>query len=93
MTSSGIEHVTFQLVTPCLNQVIVCPIVIVIIKKTITIHILMGDYDDEEIGRMMIWQGKPKYSEETCPSVALSATNPTCLSGSEPGPPLWEASD
>jgi hypothetical protein len=26
------------------------------------------------------WQGKPKYSEETCPSVALSITNPTCLS-------------
>jgi hypothetical protein len=24
------------------------------------------------------WQGKPKYSEETCPSVTLSTTNPTC---------------
>jgi hypothetical protein len=23
------------------------------------------------------WQGKPKYSEETCPSAALSTTNPT----------------
>jgi hypothetical protein len=23
------------------------------------------------------WQGKPKYSEKTCPSVTLSTTNPT----------------
>jgi hypothetical protein len=23
------------------------------------------------------WQGKPKYSEETCPSATLSTTNPT----------------
>jgi hypothetical protein len=25
------------------------------------------------------WQGKPKYSEETCPSVALSTTDPSRL--------------
>jgi hypothetical protein len=25
------------------------------------------------------WQGKPKYSEKTCPSVILSTTNPTWL--------------
>jgi hypothetical protein len=25
------------------------------------------------------WQGKPKYSEKTCPSVTLSTTNPTWL--------------
>jgi hypothetical protein len=25
------------------------------------------------------WQGKPKYSEKTCPSATLSATNPTRL--------------
>jgi hypothetical protein len=24
------------------------------------------------------WQGKPKYSEKTCPNAALSITNPTC---------------
>jgi hypothetical protein len=24
------------------------------------------------------WQGKPRYSEKTCPSAALSTTNPTC---------------
>jgi hypothetical protein len=29
------------------------------------------------------WQGKPKYSEKTCPSATLSATNPTwCDPGS-----------
>jgi hypothetical protein len=34
------------------------------------------------------WQGKPKYSEKTCPDATLS-TRP----GREPGPPRWEASD
>jgi hypothetical protein len=24
------------------------------------------------------WEGKPKYSEKTCPRAALSTTNPTC---------------
>jgi hypothetical protein len=32
------------------------------------------------------WQGKPKYSEKTCPNVTLSTTNPTCLDpGLNPG--------
>jgi hypothetical protein len=32
------------------------------------------------------WQGKPKYSEKTCPSATLSTTNPTCPDpGSNPG--------
>jgi hypothetical protein len=31
------------------------------------------------------WQGKPKYSEKTCPSAALSTTNPTCFSDANPG--------
>jgi hypothetical protein len=39
------------------------------------------------------WQGKPKYSEKTCTSVALSTTDPQMLPGCEPGPPWWEASD
>jgi hypothetical protein len=51
-----------------------------------------GDYDDGEIGGND-WQGKPKYSEKTCSSAALSTTSPTCLPGREPGPPRWEASD
>jgi hypothetical protein len=38
-------------------------------------------------------QGKPKYSEKTCPSAAFSTINPTCLPGGEPWPPRWEASD
>jgi hypothetical protein len=36
-----------------------------------------GDYDD--------WQGKPKYSEKTFPSAALSTTNPTCCPDANPG--------
>jgi hypothetical protein len=28
------------------------------------------DFDDGEIGGMMIWQEKPKYSEKSCPSAA-----------------------
>jgi hypothetical protein len=32
------------------------------------------------------WQGKPKYSEKTCPSATFSTTNPTWLDpGSNPG--------
>jgi hypothetical protein len=32
------------------------------------------------------WQGKPKYSEKTCPSATLSTTNPTWIDlGSNPG--------
>jgi hypothetical protein len=37
------------------------------------------------------WKGKPKYSEKTCPTATLSATNPT--SGLEAGTPRWEAGD
>jgi hypothetical protein len=37
-------------------------------------------------GRMKIWQGKPKGSEKTCPSVTFSTTNATWPdSGSNPG--------
>jgi hypothetical protein len=39
------------------------------------------------------WQGKPKYSEITCPSAALSTTNPTCLPGRQPGPSRWEPNE
>jgi hypothetical protein len=35
-----------------------------------------GDYDDWWNG---VWERKPKYSEETCPNFALSATNTICL--------------
>jgi hypothetical protein len=36
------------------------------------------DDDDGEVGGMNgFWQGKPKYSEKTCPDANLSTTNPT----------------
>jgi hypothetical protein len=38
-----------------------------------------GDCEDGEVGGMKwFWQGKPKYSERTCPDSILSTTNPTC---------------
>jgi hypothetical protein len=47
-----------------------------------------GDCEDGEFGGMNEnWQGKPKYSENTCPSATLSTTNPTWPdSGSNPEP-------
>jgi hypothetical protein len=42
-----------------------------------------GDYDDGEIGGMI--GRKPKYSEKTCPSAALSTTKPTCCPEANPG--------
>jgi hypothetical protein len=52
-----------------------------------------GDYDDREIGGMMIRKGNRSTRRKTCLSAALSTTNPTYLPGPEPGPPRWEASD
>jgi hypothetical protein len=40
-----------------------------------------GDCEDGEFGAMN-WQGKPKYSEKTCPGATLSTTNSTW---SDPG--------
>jgi hypothetical protein len=31
------------------------------------------------------WQGQPNYTEKTCPSAALSTTNPTCCPDANPG--------
>jgi hypothetical protein len=40
-----------------------------------------GDCEDGEVsGMKWFWQGKPKYSEKTCPDSILSTTNPTCQS-------------
>jgi hypothetical protein len=39
------------------------------------------------------WQGKPKYSEKTCPSATVHHKSHMAKSGIEPGPPRWEASD
>jgi hypothetical protein len=44
---------------------------------------LIDDDDDDDEDDLLeqlvklIWQGKPKYSEETCPGATLSTTNPT----------------
>jgi hypothetical protein len=43
-----------------------------------------GDYGDGEIGGM-IGRGKQSNSEKTCPSAALSTTNPTCCPDAKPG--------
>jgi hypothetical protein len=51
------------------------------------------DYDEGEIGGMMIGRRNPSTQTKTCPSAALSTTNTTCLPGREQGPPLWEVSD
>jgi hypothetical protein len=37
-----------------------------------------SDYDEGEIGGIMIGRGIPKYSEKTCCSAALSTINSTC---------------
>jgi hypothetical protein len=38
-----------------------------------------GDCEDGEVGGMKCgWQGKPKYSEKTCPDAILSTKNATC---------------
>jgi hypothetical protein len=43
-----------------------------------------GDYDDGEIGGM-IGRGNRSTSEITCPSTALSTTNPTCCPDANKG--------
>jgi hypothetical protein len=47
---------------------------------------MIDDDDSGAISGMNTWQGKPKYSEKTCPSAALSITDPTGLAqDSNPG--------
>jgi hypothetical protein len=50
-----------------------------------------SNYDDGEIGGMMIGKGNGSTLRIPAPSVALSTTNPSRLPGREPRPP--EASD
>jgi hypothetical protein len=38
-----------------------------------------GDYDDAEFGGMMMWQGKPKYSEKICRVPICPPQTPTCF--------------
>jgi hypothetical protein len=37
-----------------------------------------GNCDDGGWWNERFWQGKPKYSEKTCPDATLSTTKPTC---------------
>jgi hypothetical protein len=53
-------------------------------------HWMIDDDDCGAVGGMNEWQGKPKYWEETCPSAALSTTDPHDLTRAvvEPSPLL-----
>jgi hypothetical protein len=44
-----------------------------------------GDYDDGEIGGMMIGRRTEVLGENLPPSAALSTTNPTCCPHANPG--------
>jgi hypothetical protein len=46
-------------------------------------------YDDGE-NWWNDWEGKPKYSEKTCPIAALSTTNPTCYPDANTGRRSWK---
>jgi hypothetical protein len=50
-----------------------------------------GDYDEGEIGGMMIDKGNQSTLRKPAPGAALSTINLTWLPGREPGPTLWEA--
>jgi hypothetical protein len=52
-----------------------------------------GDYEDGEFGGMMIGKGNGSTRREPAPVPLCSPQIPHDLTGSEPGPPQWEASD
>jgi hypothetical protein len=54
---------------------------------------VLGDYDDGETGGMMIGKGNRSTRRKPAPVPLCPPQAPTCLSGREPGPPMWEASD
>jgi hypothetical protein len=51
-----------------------------------------GDYNDGGIGGMMIGM-ETEVLEENLPHCSFVYHKPHVLSGCEPGPPRWEASD
>jgi hypothetical protein len=51
-----------------------------------------GDYDDGEIGGMMIGRGNRSARRKPAP-VPLCSHKPHMLPRREPGPPRWEADD
>jgi hypothetical protein len=60
----------------------------IVVRYSATDEGLLSDSSFHECwsSRRNAWQGKPKYSEKTCRSVALSTKNPTMTDpGSNPG--------
>jgi hypothetical protein len=51
------------------------------------------DYDDGEIGGMMIGTGNRSTRRKLEPVPLCPPQTPYALAGCEPGPPRWEASD
>jgi hypothetical protein len=52
-----------------------------------------NDYDDEEIGGIMIGRGNQRTRREPAPVPLCPPQTSHALPGREPGPPPWEASD
>jgi hypothetical protein len=52
-----------------------------------------GDYDNGEIGGMMIGRGSRSTQRKPAPVPLCPPQTPDALPGHEPGPPQWEASD
>jgi hypothetical protein len=52
-----------------------------------------GDYDDGEIGGMMIGKGNLSTRRKPASVSLCPPQTPTFLAGREPGPPRWEAND
>jgi hypothetical protein len=52
-----------------------------------------GDYDDGEIGGMMIGRGNRSTWRKPAPVPICPPQTPHALTGREPWPPRWEASD
>jgi hypothetical protein len=52
-----------------------------------------GDYDDGEIGGMMIGRGNRSTRRKPASVILCPPQTPHALPGREPGPPQWEACD
>jgi hypothetical protein len=54
---------------------------------------ILGDYDDGEIGGMMIGKGNRSTRRKPAPVPLYPPQTPHALPGREPGPPQLEASE
>jgi hypothetical protein len=55
--------------------------------------IALGDYEDGEFGGMMIGKGNRSIRRNPAPVPLCAPQIAHVLTGREPGPPRWEASD